>query len=165
MKMKIYFIVLLILISGVAIIFNVSAKPQLPEGNTILDPTGSGAQDVGITNIEGLVGIISYVLTWTYTIFFVIAVLFVLFAAYSYLGGGEDAEKVKNAHKKIIWASVAIAVALLALSVNLIVQNFIIGASGGSGGGGGNNPDGASPSIDNTPCVNTADYQCPGSWD
>lgn len=162
MKLYKYFIVFTILISSVVMVLNVDAV-ELP-GNVyenITNPTRGHMPTSNVTDVQGLAGIVVKVLTWTYTIFFVVAVLFVLFAAYAYLGGGEDAEKIKNAHKKIIWASVAIAVALLALSVNLIVQNFI-GASGGGtqqnlkGGTGG------SPSSQ--PCVSTKDFLCPGSW-
>ncbi|MBI5306325.1 hypothetical protein HZB04_01945 [Candidatus Wolfebacteria bacterium] len=80
---------------------------------------------LNVEDIESVVSIIISVLNWTYSIFFVIAVLMVVFAAYEYLTGAEDPERIKNAHKRLIWAAVAIVVALLALSFNLIVKNFI----------------------------------------
>ena len=83
----------------------------------------------------GVKGVIQTIVKWVYIIFFIIAVLFIIFAAFTYLTAQGDPEKVKTATNQIIYAAVAIVVALVAVSIDLIIKNFLI--SGGKGGGGG----------------------------
>jgi hypothetical protein len=68
-----------------------------------------------------LVRIVQYV----YTIFFVVAVIFIIIAAFNFLTGGDNPEKIKSAQKQILWASVAIAIALLSLGAAQIIKNLI----------------------------------------
>ena len=98
------------------------------------------SQDIGIKKViqsetaEGLKGVVASVVRWTYVIFFIIAVLFLLFAAYAYLTAKGDPETIKNVHNQLLYAAIAIVVALIAVSVDLIIKNFI--TTGGQGGGG-----------------------------
>jgi len=85
-----------------------------------------------VEKIGGLVDVLKAIVKWTYIIFFIIAVLFILFAAFTYLTAQGDPEKVKNARDQIIYAAIAVAVALIAVSFDLIIRNFI--TSGGQGG-------------------------------
>lgn len=92
---------------------------------TVAGP-GNGIPDgVKIENVEGIVNIVKAILAWIYYIFFIISVIYVILAAFAYLGEGEDAEKLKTIHKNIMWAAIAIAVALLSVGINLIIKNFI----------------------------------------
>lgn len=118
---KFFIVLLVVLISG--LFLNSAVAKFMGTSTNYLNQTG--IQGTKVENIEGIVGIIISVLTWTYYIFFVIAVLLVIFAAYEYLIGAEDPEKIKSVHKRLIWSAVAVVVALLALSFNLIIQNFI----------------------------------------
>lgn len=97
---------------------------QIGIKNTLQDETAGGVK-----------GVIQSIVKWVYVIFFIIAVLFIIFAAYTYLTAQGDPEKVKNATNQIIYAVVAIVIALVAVSIDLIIKNFLI--SGGEGGGGG----------------------------
>ena len=76
--------------------------------------------------------VIASVVKWTYAIFFIITVMFVLFAAFNYLTGGDDAEKIKSAHQQIMYAAIAVAIALLAVGFSLIIQRFLNPSSGGA---------------------------------
>ena len=86
---------------------------------------------------QGIIDVIRGVARWIYIIFFIIAVMFILFAAFNYLSGGEDAEKAKTAHNQIKYAAIAIAVALLAVGLEIIVRNFLESKNGYGGDGGG----------------------------
>lgn len=80
-------------------------------------PEGTLSQ--GITSVENL---LKSVANWLLTIFLVLAVIFVLLAAYKYLfsKGGDG---VSDAHKMLIYAAVAVAVAFLAPGIiNLAVS-------------------------------------------
>ncbi len=101
----------LLILSNVAIAINIPGIPFVG-GRT--------------ENVSGLVAIFSDIVKWIYTIFFIVAVMFVIFAAFTYLTAGGDAEKVGNAKNQIIYAAVAIIVALLAVSFESIVRNFLI---------------------------------------
>ncbi|MEK7555399.1 MAG: hypothetical protein AAB516_01100 [Patescibacteria group bacterium] len=82
-----------------------------------------------VTSVTGIVDVIDNVVRWVYIIFFILAVLFIIFAAFTYLTAGGDEEKVKKAKDQIIYAAVAIVVALLAVGFQTIIGNFL--TSGG----------------------------------
>lgn len=65
------------------------------------------------------------IVRWTYYIFFVLAVYFILIAAFSYLTASGDPEKLKKAHSSLGWAFVAIAVALISVGAAQIIKSFI----------------------------------------
>jgi len=89
------------------------------------NPYIPGVTPVGPTTVGGLVDVIRGVVRWVYIIFFIIAVLFILFAAFTYLTAGGEAEKVNKAKTQLIYAAVAIAVALLAVGFSAIIQAFL----------------------------------------
>ena len=85
---------------------------KLQLGEPIKDPTS-------------LYGILNRVANWIFAVLMALAIIFVLMAAFTYLtsGGGEE---VKKAHKQLLYAAVAVAVAVLAkgivAAVRLIVE-------------------------------------------
>ncbi|RME55726.1 hypothetical protein D6779_12145 [Candidatus Parcubacteria bacterium] len=60
-------------------------------------------------------------------LFFVVAVVFTLVAAYQYLVSGGDTEKVKKASKTLTYTAVAVVVALLAFAFPRIVFSIFGG--------------------------------------
>lgn len=90
-----------------------------------------------IQNVSGIVGIAASVVRWIYVIFFIIAVMYVLFAAFAYLTENDDSEKMKVVHTRIKYAAIAIAIALLAIGLEMIVKNFLTTGGGDSSGGAG----------------------------
>ena len=56
-----------------------------------------------------------------------LSTLMVLIGGFFYMTGGENPEKIKTAHKIIIWALVGIAVVLLANSAAIIVKELLGG--------------------------------------
>lgn len=84
-----------------------------------------GSADCPITTPEGIFNILKTVVQWTYTIFFVVAVLFILLAAYTFLTAKDDPGKIKSATNQIFWAAVAIAIALIAVGATQIIQKII----------------------------------------
>ena len=119
MKLKVFNIFLIIV--AVMIISASMASAINPPGTTY----GGEPDPSTIGSIEGLFAILMKELGWVYTIFFVIAAFFILFAAFTYLTAKGDAEKVKGARDQIIYAVIAIVVALLAFSIDKIVASFI----------------------------------------
>jgi uncharacterized membrane protein len=72
------------------------------------------------------------VFDWMFYFLIALAVIFIVIAAYRYLTASGNPEKVKGATNTIIYAAIAVAVALLAQAVPLVVAEFL-GANTGSG--------------------------------
>ena len=84
----------------------------------------------GITSIGGVFALISQIFNILFWLLIVLAAIFIILAAFSYLTAGGDPEKIKTANQKVIYAAVAVVVAVLAKTIPSIVCSFI-GASGG----------------------------------
>ena len=106
------------IVLDLAVISLVSA-PALTLAVTIEEPT------TVVTSIEGVVDILNFVLRIFYTVFFIIAAIFLILAAFSYLTAGGEEEKIKKAKDQLIYAIVAIAVALVAVGVRGIVSSVL----------------------------------------
>ena len=78
-----------------------------------------------ITSVEEGVGIFTTLVKWVYSIFFIVTVLFILMAAYTFVTSHGSAEKVQKAKDQLKWAIVAIVIALLSSGFALVIQNFI----------------------------------------
>jgi amino acid transporter len=97
--------------------------------------TVPGAKELGtpespVKTPEGLIDVAAGIVKWVYIIFFIIAVMFILFAAFNYLSGAGNPEKLKKAHDMIIYAAIAIAIALLAVGAVTIIKNFLLQEGG-----------------------------------
>lgn len=63
-----------------------------------------------------------------FTILLALAVVFIVWAAFNYLTGQGEAEKVTAAHRALIYAAVAIIVAMLSRGFVYVVRNVVDGA-------------------------------------
>lgn len=88
------------------------------------------AKDLGtpVTSISGGVDLLLTAMKWLYTIFFIVALLFIILAAYKFVFSKGDETKVKSARQQVAWAIVAIAVALVSMLSVALVKNFLINA-------------------------------------
>lgn len=118
MKTKIL-VAFLVIIGAILLINSVSAVTINP-GGSYGTPLPSEKYQ-----ISQLVDILVSIVRWIYIIFFIVAGMMILFAAFTYLTAGGDEEKIKNAKNQIIYAVVAIIVALLAFSLDRIVATFV----------------------------------------
>ena len=131
------FIILSIIILFTFLLLSFVNAVSSYEGKVAEPGIGGIPQGANIKEFGGVVKIVMEVTRWTYTIFFIIAVLYILFAAYTYLTAQSEPEKIKSATNQIIYAAIAIAVALLAVSINAIVRSIIKPAGTGGEGTGG----------------------------
>jgi uncharacterized membrane protein len=103
--------------------------------SAVTPPPGSAAGSggtvptTGITSLQSILDELCVVFAWMFYFLIVVAVIFVIVAAFKYLTAGGDPEKVKSAGATLLYAAVAIGVALLAKAIPLIISNFL-GASG-----------------------------------
>lgn len=87
--------------------------------------TGIQPAPTPVRDIQGIIRILNTIINYFFTLLLILATIFVFVAAYHYLTAAGDDEKIKKAHNIIIYAAVAIAVALLAQGVRFIVEQLI----------------------------------------
>jgi ABC-type uncharacterized transport system permease subunit len=92
-------------------------------------PSGVNVPQGNITSLQSVLQLLCTVFAWAFYFLIVLAVIFVIFAAFKYLTAAGDPEKVKAAGATLLYAAIAIGVALLAKAVPLVVGSFL-GASG-----------------------------------
>ncbi len=83
------------------------------------------AQKGLITDIDKILDIVDEIVTYIYYLLFIVAVVFIIWAAFLYLNSGGDQAKLKKASQQLLYAIVAIAVGLLAYSITQIIENFL----------------------------------------
>lgn len=112
--------------------------------------------------------ILNRFVTWIFTVFLIIAVLFVIFAAFQYLVHGSDPQGVKKATHMLVYAAIAIAVALLSVGTQTLVKQLVTGQSSSGGGGAGGNACNQAglcvPGGGGNPCVVPEDCVPIGGW-
>jgi hypothetical protein len=82
-----------------------------------------------INSLQGVLQTFCTVFAWAFYFLIVLAVIFIVIAAFRYLTASGDPEKVKSAGTMLIYTAVAIGVALLARAVPLVIGSFL-GANG-----------------------------------
>ena len=122
MKNKIISVVVYALVIGVLAINVVPAFAQVLIPGQTPPPivTQQGPNSVG-----GWVQIVLTVIKWFYTIIFIVAVFFILLAAFHFVTSKGDPGKTKTARQELIYAIVGIAVALLSYGIVSFVQNSV----------------------------------------
>lgn len=80
-----------------------------------------------VTNKADLLAKLTIAVNWIFTIFVVLAIIFVLLAAIQFLTAGGDAVKIGEARQKLIWAAVGVVVALMARGLPVVISNIIGG--------------------------------------
>jgi uncharacterized membrane protein len=89
---------------------------------------GPGAQQLPnapIQTLTGVTGFICYGLSWAFTFLIIFTVVFVMIAAWKYLTAGGDAKKAGEANQMILYAAIAVALAIFAKGLPSIVSSFL----------------------------------------
>ena len=112
----------------VALALPVLASAQVPPA-----PVNAPSNIQNINQIAGSAGIICTIINWIFWLLIVLTVIFVLVAAFKYLTAAGDPEKVKSAGSTLLYAAIAVVVALIAKGLPLIISTFIGGGLSGVG--------------------------------
>ncbi len=86
---------------------------------------GLTGQETTISTVGGVEALIGKIVNWISGLFFVVAIVYIIYAAFLFLTSGGDTEKVTTAKNQLLYSIIAIAVALLAFSMKTIVRNFL----------------------------------------
>lgn len=81
-----------------------------------------------VTNLTGVTSSLAGIVNWVIIIFWVLTVLFLIWAAVLYLTGAGNEEKIKEAKNRVIYAIIAAAIALLSTGLQTIVTSTLKGA-------------------------------------
>jgi hypothetical protein len=125
-------------IAGVAVIV-LFAVPllALAQAGPAQQPSGfTTPPQSNISTLQMILNDICGVFDWMFYFLIALSVVFIVIAAYRYLTASGNPEKVKSANSTIIYAAIAVAVALLAVAIPSIVANFL-NAQGNLGNCGG----------------------------
>ncbi|HEX4104177.1 MAG TPA: hypothetical protein VHZ04_01715 [Candidatus Paceibacterota bacterium] len=96
-------------------------------------PVTAPGNITNINQITGTAGIICTIINWIFWLLIVLTIIFVLVAAFRYLTAAGDPEKVKKAGQTLLYAAIAVIVALIAKGLPLLVSSFIGGGLSGVG--------------------------------
>ena len=88
-------------------------------------PTFLISAPTGPTSGAELVELIESLINWFFVGFMLLAVVFVLLAAFQFISSGGDPIGVKSAKNKLFWAVIAIAVASLSKGFVLVIGNIL----------------------------------------
>jgi len=83
-----------------------------------------------IRDVQGIITLANNVSRWVATVFWIVAVIAVFYAAFLFLRGGDDEEKLGKAKKQLWYAVIAIAVGLMAYGFVPLIDSALRGASG-----------------------------------
>lgn len=110
-------------------VLTATAFAQNPNGfqtGTGLGNTGAtGSGGITINGTQGVIKIACYIFSIVYYVALTVAVVFVLYAAYMFITAGDNAEKVTQARKSLIYSAIGILVVLVSASAPYIVSNFL----------------------------------------
>ncbi|MEK7510326.1 MAG: hypothetical protein AAB567_02060 [Patescibacteria group bacterium] len=79
----------------------------------------------GITTAKGLIDLVKLITDWVFVVLLVMAVIFIILAAFQFITGGGDPAAVAMARTKLIWAAVGVGVALLARGLPEAVKDIV----------------------------------------
>lgn len=83
------------------------------------DPPGT------ITSATGVFTAISKITNWIFSLFLVLAVIFILYGAFKLLISGGNAEGLGEAKKLILYAAIAVVIAVLAKSIIVVAAKIV----------------------------------------
>lgn len=107
-----------------SIVSGVAAMPAALAQVTYYPNTQTPAP-VNINGYSGVTGLLNTLLGYAYSLFFIIAIFFFLWAAVVYLMAAGNEEKVKEAKNRLMYGVIAIIIAVLAYSIPSLVSSIL----------------------------------------
>lgn len=102
---------------SLAFSFVALAQEDLPSGfEPPLEVPTTGADLIGLITTAG---------NWVFAIFLAISLIYILLAAFQFITGGGEPEKISEARQKLIYAIIGIAIALVASGLDDIIRSVL----------------------------------------
>jgi hypothetical protein len=90
---------------------------------TPIDPTSLGTSP--ITSVSEATGRFNTYVSWFYGLFWALAVVFLIWAAVTYLTANGDSDKVETSKQRVVYAVIAACIALLATGIKSIAGSLL----------------------------------------
>ena len=87
-------------------------------------PTGSAPSGI-ITSTTGISALFCGIINWLFWGLIVFSIIMFLWGGYRYATSGGEPEKVGNANKTLLYAAIAVVVAVSAKGLPLLVSSFL----------------------------------------
>jgi len=87
--------------------------------------------NANVNNLQGFVNLICTIAGWLFAFLIVLAIVFILIAAFYYLTASDNAQRRSAANYMIVFAAVAIALGILARSLPFLVSSLVGGTFNG----------------------------------
>lgn len=114
---------------GWVTIFLASSSPLLAigggSGGDLIGPLNQGQTASPVSDPGAVGNILKNIVTWVYEAFFIVAVFLFLLAAYNFLFGGGNEERVKKARQELFYGVIAVIVALLSVGAAYAIDVFL----------------------------------------
>ncbi|KKU86421.1 MAG: hypothetical protein UY15_C0010G0016 [Parcubacteria group bacterium GW2011_GWA2_47_9] len=107
------------------LMFGLFALPAVAFGAVTTVPEGP-------QTIDALLGTIGVITNWIFSILLIVAVIFILLAAFQFVTAGGNATAVQEARQKLLYAAIGVIVAVAAKGI-VTVAKSVLGAGGGGG--------------------------------
>ncbi len=91
----------------------------------LLAAAGGVQVKAAVENQQDVFDVLVRIADFLFTALLIVAVIFIIIAAFNFLTAQGDAEKIKSARNQILWAVVAIAIALVSAGAASIVESFL----------------------------------------
>ena len=115
-------------ISIASLLLPLMASAQLT-APTAPTQVGSIPQANNLNSLQSVLQTVCVVFSWLFYFLVALTVVFIVIAAFKYLTAAGNPEKVSSAGSTLLYAAIAIAVALLARAIPNIVSSFLGGGS------------------------------------
>ncbi len=112
--------------AGIALVSAVLPMLAFAQVDPFADLTN--ATSAPISSLADVQDTITAVVNIAITIFWIVAVGFMIWAAFTYLTAAGDEDKLEEAKNRLIYALVAAAVALLSGGIKAIAGNLLVGS-------------------------------------
>lgn len=89
--------------------------------------TAPNSPVTNVTQLTGAGGLFCTIINWLFYLLIIAAIAFVIVAAFRYLAAAGDPEKVKAASNTLLYAAIAVVVALVAKGIPFLAASFIGG--------------------------------------
>jgi hypothetical protein len=91
----------------------------------VMAQTPPAVPNTNITSLNSIFALLCVVFGWAFWFLIVLAVIMVIVAAFRYIGAAGNPENVGKAGSTLLYAAVAIGVALLARAVPFVIGTFL----------------------------------------
>lgn len=91
----------------------------------LTSPSITIPSNTGLGSLTGVSSELTAIADWMFYFLIILAVIFVVVAAYRYLTAAGDPEKVKSANKTLLYAAIALLVGILARAIPSLVGSIV----------------------------------------